>query len=564
MQKILIVEDDEKLRGELEIFLNNNGYKAKSLNKFDNTIEDILSMKADLLLLDINLPGADGEYVCKEIRKVSTLPIIIITSRDNDVDELLCLNYGADHYVTKPFNIQILLAKISTLLKRSDMGKGQDKIDCGEFTINLSNSTIIKDDKEIELTKNEIKILKYLAEQRNKIVSREDIMDSLWESESFIDDNTLTVNITRLRNKLEKLDLKELLETKRGQGYILKRGQHMKFSSFLKDKILQISLILFGIITIEIFLLAYPFDNFLKVYIPVILITLYAASIIIEYLTKKHFYKSTLELLDKLDGKYLLTEIIKNPNFIEGKILIEILEQTNKSMIENVNKYKYEQEDYKDYIEMWIHEIKIPIAASKLIIENNKNDATRSIDEELDKIEDYVEQTLFYARSNTANQDYFIKKNNLKDIVNECIKKNKSVLIGEKILINTHDLNFNVNTDSKWVVFILNQIIQNSIKYRKKENSEIEIFSKQGKENITLFIKDNGLGIRKAEISKVFDKGFTGTNGRMSNKKSTGIGLYLCKKLCHKLDIGLELDSLESKGTEVRLVFPNSSHIDMK
>ena len=222
MKKILIVEDDEKLRNELEIFLNNNGYEAESLKQFDNTIEDILKTKADLMLLDINLPKADGEYICKEIRKQSNLPIIIITSRDSEIDELISINYGADHYITKPFNIQILLAKIGSLLKRSNMGNVQDKIDAQEFTINLSNSTIIKDNKEVELTKNEFKILKYLTEKRNKIVSREEIMDYLWESESFIDDNTLTVNITRLRNKLEELNLKELLETKRGQGYILK------------------------------------------------------------------------------------------------------------------------------------------------------------------------------------------------------------------------------------------------------------------------------------------------------------------------------------------------------
>ena len=222
MQKILIVEDDEKLRDELEIFLNNNGYKAESLKKFDNTIKDILSLKPDLMLLDINLPGADGEYICREIRKQSTLPIIIVTSRDNEVDELLCINYGADHYITKPFNIQILLAKISSLLKRSKMGSNGEKIDCREFILNTSKSTIVRDNEEIELTRNEFKILKYLVEHRDKIVSREEIMDSLWESESFIDDNTLTVNITRLRNKLEELNLKELLETKRGQGYILK------------------------------------------------------------------------------------------------------------------------------------------------------------------------------------------------------------------------------------------------------------------------------------------------------------------------------------------------------
>ena len=222
MQKILIVEDDEKLRNELEIFLNNNGYKVETLKKFENTIQDILNVNPDLILLDINLPEADGEYICKEIRKQSNVPIIIVTSRDSEVDELISINYGADHYITKPFNIQILLAKIGSLLKRSNMGNLQDKIIAQNFIINLSNSTIIKGDKEIELTKNEIKILRYLNEKKNKIVSREEIMDYLWESESFVDDNTLSVNITRLRNKLEEIGLKELIETKRGQGYILK------------------------------------------------------------------------------------------------------------------------------------------------------------------------------------------------------------------------------------------------------------------------------------------------------------------------------------------------------
>ncbi len=222
MQKILIVEDDEKLREELEIFLCNNGYKAESLKEFNNTIKDILNIKPDLILLDINLPGADGQYICKEIRKESNMPIIIVTSRDTEIDELISINYGADHYITKPFNLQILLAKIASLLRRSNMQNVPDKIDAKDFIINLSNNTIIKDNKEIELTKNELKILKYLTQNRYKIVSRNEIMEFLWDSENFIDDNTLTVNITRLRNKLEELNLKELLETKRGQGYILK------------------------------------------------------------------------------------------------------------------------------------------------------------------------------------------------------------------------------------------------------------------------------------------------------------------------------------------------------
>lgn len=224
MQKILIVEDDEKLRNELKIFLQKNGYEVEVLETFKNTIEDILKINPNLVLLDINLPNVDGQYVCKEIRKTSNMGVIIVTSRDNEIDELLSINYGADHYITKPYNIQILLAKIAALLRRTDLSAGtSDKIDAKDFIINTSNSTIEKQGKVIELTKNEYKILKYLVQNREKIVSREEIMDCLWETESFIDDNTLTVNITRLRNKLEELNLKELLETRRGQGYILRR-----------------------------------------------------------------------------------------------------------------------------------------------------------------------------------------------------------------------------------------------------------------------------------------------------------------------------------------------------
>lgn len=338
----------------------------------------------------------------------------------------------------------------------------------------------------------------------------------------------------------------------------------MDFKLFFKEKVITILLLLFGIITIEIFLMAYNVGMFIKIYIPLIIMGLYVISIIIEYFKRKKFYDNLLKMLEELDEKYLITEIIKTPNFLEGQIFKNSLEQIDKSMLENVNKYKYMTEDYKEYIELWIHEIKIPIATSKMVIENNKNAITKSIDEELDKVENYIEQALFYARSNTVEKDYYIRKVVLKEIVNESIKKNKSSLIQEKISIDIHDLEIEVNTDNKWIVFILNQIIQNSIKYRKKENSVMEIYANQGKENVILYIKDNGIGIKQGEIIRVFEKGFTGTNGRLSNKKSTGIGLYLCKKLCNKLGIGIELNSVQNEGTEVKLVFPKDSYIELK
>lgn len=339
----------------------------------------------------------------------------------------------------------------------------------------------------------------------------------------------------------------------------------MRLKSFIKDKLLITVLLLFAITTIEIFLIPYQFASFIKIYIPAIILILYVIGLIIEYFTKRNFYKNTFNVLNNLNEKYLITEIIREPSFSEGKILKDLLEEINKSMIENVNKYKYTQEEYKDYIELWIHEIKMPIATSKMIIENNKNEITKSIDEELQKIENYIEQALYYARSNTVEKDYYIRKAELKDIVNESIKKNKNALIQEKVSLNLHDLDLQVNTDNKWIIFILNQIIQNSVKYKKQdENLEIEIYAKQGMENVILYIKDNGTGIKQGEVARVFEKGFTGTNGRLSNKKSTGIGLYLCKNLCEKLGIAIEINSIKDEGTEVQLTFPQNSFINMK
>ena len=336
----------------------------------------------------------------------------------------------------------------------------------------------------------------------------------------------------------------------------------MKIEKYLKEKIIYIILTIFGIATIEILLLAYQISIGIRIYVAIAPLILLCICIGIEYYIKNRYYKELRGKLDSLDEKYLISELLLTPSFEEGKILKEVLQDIDKSMLEHVNKYKYNQDDYKEYIELWIHEIKMPIATSKMIIENNKNQITESINEELNKIENYIEQALFYARSNTVEKDYYIKRANLKEIVNNAILKNKDSLLQNKIELNIHDLEQDVYTDSKWCVFILNQIIQNSIKYSKKEDKKIEIYSVKKKEKIVLYIKDNGIGIKKGEITRVFEKGFTGENGRITGQKSTGIGLYLCKKLCNRLEIGLELNSEQNIGTEVRMIFPKNSFIN--
>ena len=203
----------------------------------------------------------------------------------------------------------------------------------------------------------------------------------------------------------------------------------MKFRSFLKDNILSFILLIFVVISIETLLMIYDISIFIRIYIAVSILFIYILGLLFLYFKKKRFYEKTLKILNEMDKKYLLPEMIEKPDFLEGKILKRILEDMGKSMTEHVNEFKFLTEDYKEYIELWIHEIKIPIATSKMIIENNKNEATKSIDEELDKIDDYTEQALFYARSNTVEKDYMIKRTRLEKIINNVLFKNKKEFI---------------------------------------------------------------------------------------------------------------------------------------
>lgn len=219
--KILIVEDDLKIRQALCTFLSRYGYDTMVPTSFDHVVEEALEMAPDLLLLDLNLPVYDGHYICREIRRQSNLPIIIVTSRDSEFDELMSMNLGADDFITKPYNTQILLARIASVLKRVHPKSTTSTLIHKSLSLDLSRSIIFANGKEAELTKNEMGILHLLITNKNKIVSRDAIMNALWQSDAFVDDNTLTVNINRLRKKLGQIGCKDYLITKRGQGYMV-------------------------------------------------------------------------------------------------------------------------------------------------------------------------------------------------------------------------------------------------------------------------------------------------------------------------------------------------------
>lgn len=221
MDKIFIVEDEDKIRNEVKTFLEKSGFTCDTSTDFENIIEILLCSNSKLILLDINLPVFDGYYICKEIRKKSNVPIIMLTSRQGEIDELMSMNLGADDFVAKTTSPQILLARINSVLKRSYRNESNNNIIYRGLSLNLSKGTMEFNNNELDLTKNEMKILNMLIENKENIVSRDEIMECLWQCDEFVDENTLTVNVNRLRRKMEKLGAKDMLKTKRGQGYIL-------------------------------------------------------------------------------------------------------------------------------------------------------------------------------------------------------------------------------------------------------------------------------------------------------------------------------------------------------
>ncbi len=222
MFNIMIIDDNEQLQNELENMLLNNGYLVTKIKEFNNVFSQVEKSNPDLILLDINLPNEDGFKICTEIRSFSKVPIIFITSRNTNIDELMGITLGGDDFITKPYNTQILLARISSLLKRAyPNDKSMDIMEYKGLKLNILSSTIEHDENIVELTKNELKILYYLLNNKGKIVSRVDIMEYLWDSSLFVNDNTLTVNITRIRNKIEEIGISDFIKTKRGQGYII-------------------------------------------------------------------------------------------------------------------------------------------------------------------------------------------------------------------------------------------------------------------------------------------------------------------------------------------------------
>ncbi|MBC5625359.1 sensor histidine kinase [Clostridium sp. NSJ-49] len=335
----------------------------------------------------------------------------------------------------------------------------------------------------------------------------------------------------------------------------------MNIVEYIKERIpfLIINLVLFFIVAIFMYIANVPKSIIIIVFsiwfLPLV------SYIVIELIKSRRYFDSINNVLENLDKKYLLPEVIDEANFIEGKILNNILKTVSKDMNERVKYFKDEQLEYREYIETWVHEIKTPIASTKLILENDDSKLSERVNYEIRKVENYIDQVLYYARSSDVSKDYIIKEFDLRAVVMKSIKSNSRDFINKKIKLELKEVSGKIFSDAKWIEFIINQVIVNAIKFSEANKGVVEIYSEEYENNIVLTIKDNGVGISGKDIDRVFEKGFTGENGRRFGK-STGIGLYLCKKLCRKLGLGITITSKVNEGTKVNIVFPKGRFTD--
>lgn len=329
----------------------------------------------------------------------------------------------------------------------------------------------------------------------------------------------------------------------------------MSFKKYLNEYKLAIILTLLSYFLIFSLLMIFKINIVLIILCELILIVLMLVILIGEYFKRRKFYNELLNNTNRLDKKYLVLETINKPNYYEGELIYQTLYEIDKSMIEHIKEYEDSIDEFKDYVELWIHEVKIPLMSLMLKCHNNKDKIDRTFEEQIRKLDNYIEQILYYVRSEEANKDFSIKNVELKKVIGRTALRNKDDLLENKINLIVENVDFVVLSDSKWLEFIINQIINNSIKYHNnKLENYIKITAKEDSDKIVLSILDNGIGIEKADLPRVFEKTFTTSNGRIVTS-STGMGLYIVNKLCQKLGHVISIDSEINNYTCVNITF---------
>lgn len=326
----------------------------------------------------------------------------------------------------------------------------------------------------------------------------------------------------------------------------------MSSKQYWKNQLPVILINLLGMLALALFLIASGNGIETVLFVLVVWLIILISCLLLFYYSRKKYLDKLLDMTEKLDERYLLPEIMQEPERADEQVFYQIMKMSEKSMLEHISEIHRERQEYKEYIEQWIHEVKTPITAMKLICENNRCSFTRDLMAELENINRFTEQALYYARSEHTEKDYSVREIRLSDVVHGAIADNKYLLRQNNVAVTVENVEYSIYSDDKWLRFILDQLISNAVKYRTSQPL-LHFFAVKENDSIILSICDNGIGIPASDLPRIFEKGFTGQNGRII-KSSTGIGLYLCRRLCDKLGIGISASS-EGEETIISLTF---------
>ncbi len=339
----------------------------------------------------------------------------------------------------------------------------------------------------------------------------------------------------------------------------------MGFGAYIADRLVPLAVGAVALAFAALVMVVYGMDAAAVAFVCGVLVLAAVAALVLDWLHRRTFYQRLEEMLSSLDETYLATELTERPSFPEGQLLYDALDRESRAMRDRIAAARRRSREYREYVETWVHEIKTPIAAARLVARNNPSPATESMDAELDQIEGYVEQALYYSRGTSLDRDFQIRQVVLAEVVRDALRHKARTLIDAHVAPELGELDLTVRADPKWLSFVIGQALVNAAKYRDEKDGEgrVRIWAERRETGLdawetVLAIADDGIGIPASDVGRVFDKGFTGENGRRF-ARSTGMGLYLVRELCDKMGVRAWLESEEGVGTTVFLAFPDSA-----
>lgn len=546
MYQILLVEDDRALALAVQKLLESYGNRVRCVEDFADVLGEFAACQPQLVLMDIKLPYRDGYYWCSRIREISAVPVVFLSSASDNMNIVMALNMGGDDFIAKPVDPMVLTAKVQAVLRRTYeiAGAGQTVEFCGA-TLSLGDGCLHTEKGRVELTKNEFRILQLLLENRGKIVSREELMMRLWQSDLYVEENTLTVNVARLRKKLEEGGLEGVILTKPGRGvhHSMKKGRR---GAVLGDCLRKnrVAILLWVLTVLMEWVVFYLYRIMWEPLLYAGVLTL-AVGLLLLGLDLRREMQTARERLRLREA--ILTEWNNLPEekTLEQADYGDMIRSLGRQLRQETAAQEAQRQDMLDYYTTWVHQIKTPMAVMKLYL-GAESPEHRAMGAELFRMEQYVDMVLQYLRLDGGENDLVITRCDLDELIREAVRRYGPQFVLRKLSLHYEPTERTVVTDRKWFVCILEQLLSNAIKYTPEGCITIRL------EGDCLHISDTGIGIAPEDLPRIFEKGYTGENGRLE-RTSSGLGLYLAGKAAALLHIPITVDSRPGQGTTFTL-----------